>query len=74
MSITKVLNLIGDDNIEYQNVENSSTHMKLNKKHGDCEITFATSHNLLSGCGKTGLVVWVDTDKLNDAVKKVKEG
>lgn len=71
MSLTKVLNIIGDDNIEYQNVENSAVKMKLNKKHNCCEITFATNHDLLNGCGKTGLVVWVDSDKLADAVSQV---
>ena len=45
--------------------------MRLNKKHGDCEITFATVYDLLNGCGKTGLVVWVDSDKLTDAVSQV---
>ena len=71
MSLTKVLSLIGDDNIEYQNVENSALKMKINKKHGDCEVTFATCHDLLNGCGKTGLIVWLGNDELKMAVNKV---
>lgn len=71
MGLTKVLDIIGDDNIEYQNVENSALKMKINKKRGDCEVTFATGYDLLNGCGKTGLIVWVDSDKLTDAVSKV---
>lgn len=72
MSLTKVLSLIGDENISYQNIESSALKMKANKKYKDCEITIATEFDMLNGCGKTGLIVWVDTDKLKNSIDKVK--
>ena len=50
MSLTKVLSLIGDENISYQNIESSALKMRVNKKHKDCEITIATEFDMLNGC------------------------
>jgi len=71
MSLTKVLTLIGDENITYQNINNSMINAKINKKHKDCEITFSSSVDVLNDGSKVGLVVWVDKEQLSGVVNKV---
>lgn len=73
MSLTRLLSVIGDENISYQHLENSILRTKINKRHGDCEITFATEYDILNGCGKTGLVIWVDTDKLKSSMENMSQ-
>lgn len=75
MGIVKVLEIIGDDNIKYQNLNNSLVRAKVNRKHNDTEITFCTDVDFLNDDSKVvGLVVWVDADKLQSAVKAVSKG
>lgn len=69
MGLTELVTIIGDENISVQNVEQSAVKMKVNKKHGDLEITFASPHDILNGANKIGLVVWFDKDEFNEAMK-----
>ena len=74
MSISKLFAIVGDEEITYQNLANSMVRAKNNSKTKDCEITFATEYDFLNGFGKTGLVVWVDTEKLQSALDELKGG
>ena len=69
MKLSDLITLIGDENIDVQNIEQSAVKMKLNKKHGDLEITFVSPHDIMNGANKVGLVVWFDKDDFNEAVK-----
>lgn len=69
MKLSELIEIIGDENIEVQNVEQSAVRMKKNAKHGDLEITFATMHDILNGANKVGLVVWFDKNDFNEALK-----
>ncbi len=69
MGLTELISLIGDDNIDVQNVEQSAIKMKTNKKHGDLEITFCSPHDIMNGANKVGLVVWIDKNDFEEALK-----
>jgi len=69
MKLSDLIALIGDDNINVQNVEQSAVKMKTNKKHGDLEITFASAYDIMNGANKVGLVVWFDKDDFDEALK-----
>lgn len=68
MKLSELIALVGDENIDVQNVEQSAVRMKINKKHGDLEITFASPHDILNGANKVGLVVWFDKDDFDEAL------
>ena len=75
MGIVSVVATLGDDNIEYQNLCNSSTGANA-KKNGDVEYKFLSDKpifDVLMGKSITGLVLWVDSEKLKDALAKEKE-
>ena len=69
MKLSELVTIIGDENIDVQNIEQSAVKMKVNKKHGDLEITFASPHDILNGANKVGLVVWFDKGEFNEALK-----
>ena len=69
MGLTELITLIGDDNIDVQNVEQSAIKMKTNKKHGGLEITFCSPHDIMNGANKVGLVVWIDKNDFEEALK-----
>lgn len=73
MSLTKVLSNIGDENISYQNLQNSIKTVKTKKL--ESEITFYTdqlnANQWLSDSGKVGLVVWVDKGDLSNEIQKL---
>ena len=69
MKLSELVTIIGDENIDVQNIEQSAVKMKVNKKHGYLEIAFASPHDILNGANKTGLVVWFDKDEFNEAMK-----
>lgn len=72
MTLTDLVNELGNESAKVQLLESSVIRMKKNKKHGDEEITFATEQSLLDG-GKTALVVWYDKSEFNEALSKLKE-
>lgn len=73
MSLTDLLNEIGDDDIEYQMIEKSLLKAKKNKRHGDIELTIATHHDIINGCGKVGIVLWLDKNKLEATLNIAEE-
>ena len=69
MSIIELLQHVGAENVQLQNLANSLVRVDL-KKHGG-EITFATDrcivHDMvLNRCDKVGLILWLPKDKMPD--------
>jgi hypothetical protein len=67
MSITELLQHVGDENIQLQNLADSLVKAQLKKNDG--EITFATDRDIvqdmaLNRCDKIGLILWIPKDKL----------
>lgn len=71
MSLVKALSKIEDD-IKVQYLNQSFVAAKDKKSTGDTEITFATNEvntdSLMNG-RRTALIVWVDIDEFNKAIK-----
>jgi hypothetical protein len=67
MSITELLQHVGAENVQLQNLADSLVKAQLKKNDG--EITFATDRNtvqdmVLNRCDKVGLILWIPKDKL----------
>ena len=68
MRMTELMLAIGDDNIEFQNLDHCATALNYNKGTGT-KITFGTSRPLTpDGTDKLGLIVWLDRKAVADAV------
>ena len=71
MSLVKLLEEVGDDNIEFQWLRPSIVKSK--KTKADVELTFVTDqitpNDVVNNTGKVALVVWVDQDTLELANK-----
>ena len=72
--IVELLGLIGNENIEFQMLDNSMTNIKQTKRYAKVEfITGAISaSDVALNTGKRGIIVWVDCDKLEGAFAEVK--
>lgn len=75
MNINKVISNIDPDRTMYQLLDSSVLKAK-STHHGDTEITFATVASnpaeMTNGCGKLGIILWVDREDYKAAVHKVK--
>lgn len=74
MGLTELLQKIGDENVQVQMLDNSTVSVEDKNRTNDVEVTFAT-HNtncneFYTGKGKVGLVVWIDREDWNKAIKK----
>ena len=73
MSLVKLLQEVGDDNIEFQWLRPSIVKSKKTKT--DVELTFVTDQitpsDVVNNTGKVALVVWVDQDTLEVANKSI---
>lgn len=59
---------IGDDNVEFQNLDQCATDLNYTAKSGT-KITFGTQRALTrNGTDKLGLVVWLDRKAVADAI------
>jgi hypothetical protein len=73
MSITELMQHVGDENVQLQNLESSLIRAQMKKDDG--EITFATDRDkvgALAGIGQKthlGLVVWLPIDKLPENLR-----
>lgn len=76
--IAELIAELGNENINYQVINQSIINIEDKKKTNDTEITFATNElsasDVAFGQGKTGLILWVDADMLEQAVNKINEG
>ncbi|MCP4343596.1 MAG: hypothetical protein GY799_33145 [Desulfobulbaceae bacterium] len=75
MSLVKLINEIGVDNIEYQTLHSSLVNAK--QEGRNTELTFLTDQitttDLALGAGKKAIIIWVDSDVLSAACDKVSE-
>ncbi len=74
MSLVKLINEIGADNIEYQTLHSSLVNAK--QKGRDAELSFLTNQisttDVALGTGKKAIIIWVDSDVLSNAYDRVK--
>ena len=70
MTLTEFLEKIGNENLAIQVLHDSI--VSESKTEQDIEITFATetkNAQLLGESRRVGIVVWMDSDKYNEAIK-----
>lgn len=70
MTLTEFLEKIGNENLAIQVLHDSI--VSESKTEQDIEITFATetkNAQLLGESKRVGIVVWMDSDKYNEAIK-----
>lgn len=70
MTLTEFLGKIGNENLAIQILHNSIISERKTKE--DIEVTFATESKntqLLGQSKRVGIVVWMDADKYNEAIK-----
>jgi hypothetical protein len=70
MTLTEFLEKIGNENLAIQVLHDSI--VSESKTEQDIEITFATetkNTQLLGTSKRVGIVVWMDSDKYNEAIK-----
>lgn len=75
MKMSELILAIGDDNVEFQNLDSCIKAAKYNHKNGT-EITFGTDMQLhpSKGTQKLGLVLWLDRDAVSKAIAGEKGG
>ena len=62
MKMSELILAIGDDNVEFQNLDSCADKLNYNHKSGT-KITFGTDMPLTpEGTKKLGLVIWLDRD------------
>lgn len=70
MTLTEFLGKIGNENLAIQVLHDSVVSERKTKQ--DIELTFATEFKntqLLGQSKRVGIVVWMDADKYNEAIK-----
>lgn len=70
MILTEFLGKIGNENLAIQILHDSIISERKTKE--DIEVTFATESKntqLLGQSKRVGIVVWMDSDKYNEAIK-----
>lgn len=70
MTLTEFLEKIGNENLAIQILHDSIISERKTKE--DIEVTFATESKntqLLGNQKRVGIVVWMDADKYNEAIK-----
>lgn len=70
MTLTEFLEKIGNENLSIQILHDSIVSEKKTKH--DIEITFATESKntqILSCSNRVGIIVWMDSEKYNEAIK-----
>jgi len=68
--IAELITELGNDNLEYQLLSQSIVKFKLNKKHGDHEITFVSGREKIDS-GKQAIIIWCDKEEIEKALVKV---
>lgn len=67
MKMSELILAIGDDNVQFQNLDHSTT--ALNMRDGVSTITFGTEQPItLTGTEKLGLILWLDRDAVKAAI------
>ena len=69
MKLSELIAKVGDDNVQFQNLDNDMTGWK--QKDGVTQITFGTTAQVgVTGTQKLGLVVWLDREAVELATKQ----
>lgn len=67
MNISELLAAIGDDNVQWQNLDQCADSLNMNGN--TTRITFGTEQRLtLSGTERLGLIIWLDRDAVKAAI------
>jgi hypothetical protein len=76
LGLTELLGRIGDDNIQFQNIEHDMTNIALGKGGRDCKVTFATDPKFINPTmAATGqlkyvpLVLWLPKELVDKAME-----
>jgi hypothetical protein len=70
MKMSELILAIGDDNVQFQNLDHSATALNYNAS-GGTKITFGTDQAITpQGTTKLGLVLWLDRDAVAAALAK----
>ncbi len=73
MKMSELILAIGDDNVEFQNLDQCADTLNYNAKSGT-KITFGTQRALTpNGTDKLGLVLWLDREAVAAAIAKEKQ-
>jgi hypothetical protein len=70
--MSELILAIGDDNVEFQNLDSCAVSMNYNIKSGT-KITFGADGNILhptKGTKKLGLVLWLDREAVKAAIEQ----
>lgn len=74
MKLSQLIAACGDDNVQFQNLDQCASDLNYTAKSGT-KITFGTEEPIdLKGTRKLGLVVWLDRDAVRAAVASHKAG
>ena len=72
MKMSELILAIGDDNVQFQNLDHCATDLNYGSKSGS-KITFGTEQPLtLEGTKKLGLVLWLDREAVKSAMEQEK--
>lgn len=72
VSMTSLLNAIGDDGISFQNLDHSLINADWSAKKVS-KITFGTDQTVtLEGTEKLGLVLWLDRNQVAETMARLK--
>jgi hypothetical protein len=73
MKLSELIAHYGDDIVQFQNLDQCTKSLNMNKGH--TTITFGTEQPInLDGTVKLGLVVWLDREKVKQIVAEEKAG
>ena len=70
VGLSDLIKELGDENTEYQLLNNSILNKVEKKSTRDCEITFCASPDKMS-MDKQAIIVWTSVDDLDKALKSV---
>lgn len=75
MKMSELILAIGDDNVEFQNLDKSAISLDYSQKRGQT-ITFGTEMDITApqGTKKLGLVLWLDRQAVAAAIAAEKGG
>lgn len=71
MNLSELIARYGDDKVQFQNLDQCTESLKMNKGHS--KITFGTEQPInLDGTERMGLVVWLDRKRVAEIIAEAK--
>jgi hypothetical protein len=70
VKLSELIATVGDDNVKFQNLDQSATRLDWSQKSGG-RITFGTEEDIIPGEGtkRLGLVLWLDREAVARAIE-----